>query len=149
MILIDVNVMVAAHRADHPHHELVHPWFAALTSGDEQFWVPGPVWASFVRITTSRRIFEVPTPVDDAFDFVRAVRAQPNHQAVVPTERHIELFESLCREYDALGDLSADAYVAAMALDLGCTVVSLDRDFARFSRLPWLRPGESSSRPTP
>ena len=53
MILVDVNVLVAAHRGDHPHHELVRPWFADLTSGDEPFWVPDSVWASFVRISTN------------------------------------------------------------------------------------------------
>jgi hypothetical protein len=141
VILLDVNVVVAAHRADHPHHLLVDPWFAELTSGDEQFWVPDPVWAAFVRVSTNRRIFDVPTPLDDAFDFVHAVRAQPNHVALVPTERHIDLFEDLCRAYEAPGDLSADAYIAAMALDHGCEVVSLDRDFARFDRVAWRRPG--------
>jgi toxin-antitoxin system PIN domain toxin len=141
MILLDVNVLVAAHRADHPHHELVGPWFADLTSGDEPFWVPDDVWASFVRISTNRRIFDVSTPIDDAFAFLAAVRDQPNHLSLVPTERHLDLFEDLCRDYDATGDLTADAYVAALALDHGCEVVSLDRDFARFERVTWRRPG--------
>lgn len=140
MILLDVNVVVAAHRSDHPHHPLVHPWFARLTSGEERFWVPDPVWASFVRISTNRRIFEVPTPSGQAFDFVHAVRAQPNHLALAPSARHVDLFEQLCHDYDAAGDLSADAYVAALALDHGCAVVSLDRDFARFERVSWRHP---------
>lgn len=140
MILLDVNVVVAAHRGDHPLHALIQPWFARLTSGDERFWVPDAVWASFVRISTSRRIFEVPTPLAQAFDFVHAVRAQPNHLALVPSARHVDLFEELCRDYDAAGDLAADAYVAALALDHGCAVVSLDRDFARFERVRWHHP---------
>ena len=144
MILLDVNVVLAAHRADHPHHVLVDPWFAELTSGDEQFWVPDPVWCSFVRISTNRRIFDVPTPLDAAFAFIGAVCDQPNHLALVPSERHFDLFESLCRDYDAIGDLSADAYIAAMALDHGCEVVSLDRDFARFDRVIWRRPGDQA-----
>ena len=94
-----------------------------------------------MRVSTNRRIFDVPTPVDDAFDFVQAVRAQPNHLALVPSERHLDLFQALCRDYDAPGDLAADAYIAAMALDHGCEVVSLDRDFARFDRVTWRRPG--------
>ncbi len=49
--------------------------------------------------------------------------------------------EDLCRDDDAAGDLTADAYIAALALDHGGTVVSLDRDFARFERVPWERPG--------
>jgi uncharacterized protein len=146
MILVDVNVVVAAHRADHPHHGLVHPWFTTLTTGDDPFWVPDPVWASFVRISTNRRIFPVPTPLGDAFEFVRAVRDQPNHLALVPTERHLDLFEELCTAFDAPGDLSADAYIAAMALDHGCEVVSLDRDFARFEQVRWRRPVAPGSR---
>ena len=140
MILVDVNVLVAAHRADHPHHEVVAPWFVRLTSGDDPFWVPDTVWASFVRVSTNRRIFDVPTPLDATFDFIGAVRSQPNHVALVPTDRHLDLFEDLCRDYDAAGDLTADAYIAALALDHGGTVVSLDRDFARFERVAWERP---------
>jgi uncharacterized protein len=142
VILLDVNVLVAAHRADHPHHDVVGPWFAGLTSGDDQFWVPDAVWASFVRISTNRRIFVVPTPLDDVFAFVHAVRGQPNHLALVPSERHLDLFEDLCRDFDAVGDLAPDAYIGALALDHGCTVVSLDRDFARFDSVLWQRPGE-------
>lgn len=139
MILLDVNVVVATHRADHPHHEVVRPWFDALVAG-EPFTVPDVVWSSFVRITTSRRIFEVPSSVDDAFDFVRAVRAQPHHTALVPGERHLVLFETLCRSADATGDLAADAYLAAIALEQGCALASFDRDYARFDTLDWRVP---------
>jgi toxin-antitoxin system PIN domain toxin len=141
MILLDVNVLVAAHRADHPHHQVVGPWFADLTSGDDRFWVPDTVWASFVRISTNRRIFAVPTPLDDVFSFVDAVRDQPNHLALTPAERHLDLFEELCRDFGALGDLTVDAYIGALAIDHGCAVASLDRDFARFDRVVWHRPG--------
>lgn len=144
MILLDVNVLVAAHRRDHPHHDAVRPWFDALTGGVEQFGVPDAVWASFVRIATNRRIFDIPTPIADTFDFLRAVRSQPNHVLVVPSEEHLALFEELCRQFDAVGDLAADAYVASLAMELGCTLASLDRDFARFADLDWAIPGETA-----
>lgn len=143
MILLDVNVVLAAHRADHPHHDVVRPWFERLTDGDDQFAVPDVVWASFVRIATNRRIFEVPTPTGDAFAFLRAVRSHPNHVAVTPGERHLELFEDLCLRFEATGDLSADAYVAAVAMEQGCALASLDRDFARFEDLDWVIPDAS------
>lgn len=141
MILLDVNVVLAAHRADHPHHDVVRPWLDSLVAGDEAFTVPDVVWWSFVRTATSRRVFEVPTPVGDAFEFLRAVRAQPGHVAVVPGERHLALFEELCRSADASGDLVPDAYLAAIAIEQGCALASLDRDFARFDGLNWVRPG--------
>jgi toxin-antitoxin system PIN domain toxin len=142
MILLDLNVVLAAHRADHPHHERLEPWFDDLTAGDDPFWVPDVVWSGFVRLSTNRRIFPVPTPVDDVFGFLRAVRSLPNHMSLVPTDRHLELFESLCRDAEATGDLVPDAYLAALALDHGCELVSFDRDFARFPGLRWRLPDE-------
>lgn len=142
MILLDVNVLLATHRADHPHHGVVRPWFDRLTDGDEPFGIPDAVWASFVRIATHRRIFETPTPVDETFRFLRAVRSHPNHLAVSPGEGHLVLFERLCGDFDASGDLAADAYLAAIAMEQGCSLASLDRDFARFEGLDWTIPGE-------
>lgn len=142
MILLDVNVLLAAHRTDHPHHELVRPWFEQLSDGDEPFTVPDTVWASFVRVATNRRIFGVPTPVSEAFAFLRSVRGQPRHVALVPGDRHLDIFETLCSGTDSAGDLAADAYIAALAREHGCSVASLDRDFARFPDLRWVRPGE-------
>ncbi|MGH8984653.1 MAG: type II toxin-antitoxin system VapC family toxin [Acidimicrobiia bacterium] len=147
MILLDVNVLLAAHRDDHPHHDLVRPWFEEILGGDEQLAVPDTVWASFVRIATNRRIFTVPTPLTDAFTFVRAVRAQPHHVAVSPGERHLELFERLCIESDASGDLAADAYLAAIAIEQGARLASLDRDFARFADLHWEIPSNDLREP--
>jgi toxin-antitoxin system PIN domain toxin len=140
VILLDVTILTAAHWADQSHHGAVTPWFRAITQGDETFTVPDVVWASFVRITTNRRIFPVPTWVDEAFSFLRAVRAQPNHVALVAGEAHLALFERLCREDAAVGDLAADAYIAALALEHDCELVTLDRDVARFRELRWRTP---------
>lgn len=141
MILLDVNVLLAAHRDDHPHHDLVRPWFDEMLTQDEPFAVADMTWASFIRIATSRRIFVVPTPLDAAFGFLKAVRAQPQHVALAPGERHLGPFEALCHAADAIGDLAADAYLAAVAVEQGCELISLDRDFARFPDLHWRRPG--------
>lgn len=140
-MLLDVNVLLAAHRADHPHHSIVRPWFDEMLKSGEPFTVADTTWASFVRIATNRRIFGVPTPLDDAFGFLRSVRGRPQHVAVTPGERHLEIFERLCGETDAVGDLAADAYIAAIATEHDLEVISLDRDFARFPDLRWRRPG--------
>ena len=83
MHLLDVNIVLAAHRGDHPLHGGVRAWFDRLLAGDEPFTVP-TVWGSFVRLTTNRRIFQAPTPTAEAFDFIEAVCAQPHH---LPTSR--------------------------------------------------------------
>ena len=111
-------------------------------AGKEPFAIPGVVWASFIRISTSRRIFTIPTPLTEAFAFLRAMRGQPRHVALEPGEHQLELFEELCLGTESAGDLAVDAYLAAVAIERGSALASLDRDFARFPSLVWIRPGE-------
>lgn len=145
MLLLDVNVVLAAHRADHPQHADVRFWFDELLAGDQQFTVPLPVWASFLRLATNRRIFEVPTPRADAFAFLEATCAQPQHLPTAPGPRHLDLLRQLCEEADATGDLLPDAVIAAVAAEHSAEIVTLDRDFARFPSVPHRRPAGSRS----
>ncbi len=140
MKLLDVNVVLAAHRDDHPLFEPARAWLDELLQAGARFSVTDLIAGSFVRLATNRRIFDVPTPVQDAFAYVRGLRAQPGHLTLAPGPRHLELFESLCRGSDAVGDLASDAQIAAIALEHGAEVVSFDRDFARFAGLRWSRP---------
>ena len=140
MLLLDVNVVLAVQRADHPHHERARAWFQAMLAGEERFTVPAPVWGSFLRLTTSRRIFEVPSPRGEAFAFAEATCAQPLHLAVAPGPRHLALLRELCEEGDAVGDLIPDAAIAAIAAEHNCEVVTFDRDFARFPSVRVRRP---------
>jgi uncharacterized protein len=140
VLVLDVNVVLATHRADHSHHELARRWFDAKVATSETFSVPNAVWASFLRLATNRRAFPVPTPRDEAFAFVDAVRAHPSHRSLEPGPMHLDLLRRLCDEGDARGDLVPDAVIAAIALEHGCAVASLDRDFARFSSIEHVLP---------
>ena len=142
MLLLDVNVVLAAHRDDHPRYRSVRAWLDAMLAGGEQFTVPLLVWGSFLRLATNRRIFDVPTPRRDAFAFIDALIAQPGHLHVAPGPRHLDLLRALCDEADALGDLVPDAVVAAIAAEHSCEVVTLDRDFARFASVQHRRPAD-------
>lgn len=142
MILFDVNIVLAMHRDDHPHHSVVRAWFNEAVEAAQSFVVPDVVWASFVRLATDRRIYEVPTTVDATFAFMRAVRTHPNHVALLPGDEHLAIFEDVCRRFDATGELVPDAYLAALAIEQGCELASFDRDFARFEGLRWVHPGE-------
>ena len=46
----------------------------------------------------------------------------------------------LCRKADAGGKLIPDAYLAALALEHGCEVVTAGQDFRRFPGLRWRHP---------
>lgn len=140
MYLFDVSLVVAAHRRDHVHHHRARPWFDAAMAGGEPFAVPIGVWHSFLRLTTSHRVFPVPTPRVEAFAFIEATVSRDHHRAVAPGRRHLELLRRLCDEGDAKGDLVPDAVLAALAVEFGARVVTLDRDFARFPSVEHLRP---------
>lgn len=140
MKLLDVNVVLAAHRDDHPQFPIARPWLERTIGEGEQFAVVDLVAGSFLRLATNRRIFAVPTPLDDAFAYLRALRAQPGHLAIAPGPRHLDLFEHQCRTADAVGDLAPDAQLVALALEHAAEIVSFDRDFARFGDVRWSRP---------
>lgn len=140
MKLLDVNVVLAAHRDDHPQFVSARTWLDGLLLSAEPFSVPDVVAGCFVRLATNRRVFITPSSVEDAFGYLRALRAQPGHLVVSPGPSHLDLFEQLCLTADATGDLAPDAQIAALAVEHGGEVISFDRDFARFSDVRWSRP---------
>jgi toxin-antitoxin system PIN domain toxin len=141
MLAPDVNVLVDAFREDSPHHERIAPWWRAVVADERPFALFEPVLAGFARVVTHPRVFDPPAPLARAFDFVAALRGQPNALVLRPGPRHFGIFESLCRAADARGNLVADAYLAALAVEHGCTWVTSDRDYARFPGLDWRPPG--------
>jgi toxin-antitoxin system PIN domain toxin len=110
-------------------------WLLAAYAGDESFGICPPVLIGLVRILTHPRVFRPPDTHDQAFAFVGSLVTHPNALLLNPGRDHLALFEGLCREADAHGDLATDAYLAALALETGAVLVSADRDFARFSGL--------------
>jgi toxin-antitoxin system PIN domain toxin len=140
VILFDVNVLLNAHRIEQPHHEVAHDLLERTAGDVRPFALSELILSSFVRIVTHRRALDPPTPLGDALDFCDGLRARPNARIVAPGPRHWTLFADLCRRVDAVGNLAADAYLAALAIESGCEWISFDRDFARFPGLNWRSP---------
>jgi uncharacterized protein len=129
----DVNVLVAASRGDHPHHAVARTWLeraaAAAASGSTLILMP-MVLASFLRLVSSPKIFQVPTPVDDAVAFVDALLAvQGVHLALLGPEW--PRLRQLCIDKQLKGNDVPDAWLAAATLHLGEHLVSFDRDFKK------------------
>jgi hypothetical protein len=140
MRLPDVNVLLYAFRDAAPEHDRFRRWLEVAIDGEEPVGVADVVLSGFVRIATHPRIFDPPTSVDQAFAFADVVREASNAVRVAPGPRHWELFESMCREGAARGNLVADAYLAALAVESGSELITTDRDFARFPGLRWRHP---------
>jgi len=98
------------------------------------------VLSGFVRVATHPRIFSPPAPIDEALAFANALRMQPNAVLLTSGPRHWEIFERLCLAAGAKGNLVADAYLAALAIETGSDWITTDRDFSRFDGLRWRHP---------
>lgn len=140
MLCVDVNVLVYAHRPEATKHEAYRNWIEAARRGVEPLGIPAIVLSAFLRVVTHPRIFNEPTPLDTALDFVHAIRSSPTAVMIEPGERHWQIFTDLCRQLGARGNTIPDAYLAALAIEQGATWVSADRGFAGYPGLRWIDP---------
>ena len=140
MVLIDVNVLVYAHRAELPKHKAFRQWMEACIASDQPFGVSDLVLSGFLRIVTHPGIVKSPTPLGEALRVVAKLRAQPNYVRVMPGPRHWEIFVHLCQQVEAKGNLIPDAYHAALAIESGSEWITADRDYSRFPALRWRHP---------
>lgn len=140
MILPDVNVLLYAFRSDAPNHSACRAWLDDVVNADSAFGMSPQVLASVVRISTHPRIYAKPSGLAAALAFTRALIDQPNCSLIQPGERHWSIFEALCVDAAASGNLVQDAWLAALAIEAGCEWISTDRDYARFSGLRWRTP---------
>jgi uncharacterized protein len=136
MRLADVNVLVYAFRADAPGHAAHRAWVESLVGSDEAYAVSDHVLAGFLRVVTHPKVFHPPTPLAPALAFAHALRERANAVLLVPGARHWGIFTRLCEVAAARGNLVPDAWLAALAIESGCELVTTDRDFAR---IPGLR----------
>jgi toxin-antitoxin system PIN domain toxin len=135
VIVPDVNVLIPLHRPGHVHHQRAQEWWQEFASRGEPLTVPDVIWSGFVRVATHPRILRPPSSVEEAWQFVNAVRALGIYIPYASHPRLMDLFAAQCQEASATANLVTDAYIAAGAIALGATVVTFDRDFRRFDGL--------------
>lgn len=141
MILLDVNVVVAAFRGDHPHHDRVRPWLTRTLDLSIPLAVPDVVWVGFVRLSTNSRLFPVASTIDETLAFARALVAQPGDVHLGGRRDGIEPFVQMVGEASAGANLTTHAYVAAVASAWAADIATFDRDFRRFDGLRIIEPG--------
>ena len=140
MVLIDVNVLVYAHRRDSQHHNACRRWLEGCINSDEAYGVSDFVLSAFLRIVTHPRIFRAPSRLEDALRFADEVRSPANCVPITRGARHWDIFTRLCREAGVKGNLVPDAYLAALAIESGSEWITTDRDYTRFPGLRWRHP---------
>jgi uncharacterized protein len=140
VILADVNVLVHAFRADSSDHHLCRRWLDGVLNGDSHYGVALQALSGMIRIATHPRIFVHPSTLNEVLQFCGSLIDQPHCVLIQPGPQHWQIFTRLCKAADARGNLVADAWYAALAIESGCEWITLDRDYARFPSLRWSLP---------
>ena len=129
MVLPDVNLLVAASRADHAHHALASETLAAAL-GKPLELLP-VVLAGVLRLVTNARVFVQPTPLAQALTFLDALTAQQNASVTELGATDWRICRQLCEDHQLKANDVPDALIAAAALTRGAQVLTFDRGFAR------------------
>lgn len=139
MKIPDLNILVAAFRYEHPDHARMRAWLQdALAT--EQIGLASYVMTGVVRLLTNRAMWEKPDTSEVALGHIDALRQNESIVDVAPGAAHWTILAELCRAADARGSLVSDAALAAVVIEHGATLVTLDRDFAKFPGLRWEMP---------
>lgn len=140
MKLPDVNILVNALRPDAPDHHECRAWLTSTANRPSPFALTSVVLSGAARILTHPRVFDPPSRIEDVLAELSRLRSLPNAVPIEPGRRHWAIFADLCKQAAVRGNLVPDAWLAALAIEHGCTLVTRDRDFARFSSLEWEPP---------
>ncbi len=141
MLLVDANVLLYAVNVSAREHEPARGWLRRALEGGEPVAFAWTVLLAFLRLSTHRAVFGQPLRAQQAGDLVEGWLAAPPAVMIEPTRRHLALLRGLLAEVGTAANLVGDAHLAALALEHDATVVSLDRDFARFDGVALRRPG--------
>jgi toxin-antitoxin system PIN domain toxin len=140
MDLLDVNVLVNAYRRDAPRHKEFLNYVQSLVDAEQPFAIPAVVFSGFFRVVTHPRIFNPPSTFSDSLRFAEQLRSQSHCVPVVPGSGHWPIFIEMCTKGGARGSLVSDAYLAAIAVEMGAELVTDDRGFGRWPGLRWRHP---------
>ncbi len=136
MIAVDTNILIYAHRIESACHEAAAARLVALGEGVERWALPVFCITEFMRVVTHRRVFNPPSTVAQAANFIETVVASPSCEVVRPGMEFMTWLLAIARETDSHGNLMFDAQIVAVCREHGIDrIMTNDRDFERFGAI--------------
>jgi len=136
MIAVDTTIFVYANREESPRHAVALATIRRLAEGLEAWALPIFCVGEYLRVVTHERIFDPPTPIEDALSAIESVIQSPSVRLLTPGDRYLPLLRSTIERSGVAGNLVFDAQIAALCLEHGATtLLTEDRDFVRFPGL--------------
>jgi len=139
MIAVDTNILLYAHREESPWHE--HATKCLDRLAPRRWAIPWPCVHEFLAIATHPRIFDPPSPLEDALLAVESWTSSPTVVLLGEVEGYGAVLASLLREAKIVGPRIHDAHVATLCrLHAVEELWTADRDFSRFAGLTTRNP---------
>lgn len=141
MIAVDTNVLVAALRADYPHHSTAVAAVRGLAEGSDAWALPWPCIHEFVGVVTNGRVFRNPSTLEEALDAVEALLGSPSVRVIAEPPGGWPGLRKILTAGAVTGARVHDAKIAWICLAHGVSELwTADRDFARFPKLKCRNP---------
>jgi toxin-antitoxin system PIN domain toxin len=134
-MLVDVNILVYAHREDVKDHLSYLDWLESVLNSNQAFGFSELVLSGFIRVVTHPKIFEKPSSLDAAIAFTQQIRMSEKAVCLAPGKSHWDLFLHCAQSISAQGNDIPDAYHAALAMEWDADWVTTDKGFRRFKGL--------------
>ena len=95
VIAVDTNILVYAHRRENPHYAVASRRIGGLASGGAAWGIPWPCVHEFLSIVTRPRVFDPPTPLNNAIAQVEIWMESPTNSLLAEADGYWSVLRRL------------------------------------------------------
>ncbi len=135
--LLDSNILLYAKMDAMPEHKIVSKWLEKTVSDrNNTLHVCETSVLSFLRIATNEKVFQPVLPTTDAQNFIESFLNCPNVNLLCASANHFTEVTKLMDKLNLRGNSVMDVHLAVLALSIGATLATRDKDF---TKIPYLK----------
>jgi uncharacterized protein len=141
VIAVDTNIAVYAHRPETSYSQRAFALIAQLAQGEEPWSVPMHCLHEFVAVVSNPKIWMVPSSPTQIAHQINAWIKSPSFVPVIEDHGALLALTNLIQTTPIAGGMVHDARIVSACMAAGVkTLLSVDRDFSRFSGLSIVNP---------
>lgn len=135
--LLDSNILLYAKMDSMPEHKVVAKWLEEVVSDrNNTVSICETSILAFLRISTNEKVFKPVLSTSEAERLVGSFLACPNVNLIHSSADHFLEVIKLMDKLNLQGNLVMDIHLAVLALSIGATLVTRDKDF---TKIPYLK----------
>lgn len=139
--LLDSNILLYAKIDAMPEHKIVSKWLEeAVLDQNNTLNICETSILSFLRIATNEKVFQPVLPTQEAQNFLDSFLNCPNVNLLCASANHFLEVTKLMDKLNLRGNMVMDVHLAVLALTMGATLVTRDKDFTKIPYLKTLNP---------